>query len=61
MVALLNIIMQLGWATIGAIIAGQMISIVGRGLTIAVGCVISSLAIGIIAIFGLSVVHKYQR
>lgn len=59
---LLNIIMQTGWAIIGCIIAGQMISAVnGGGLTIAVGCVIAALCIGVLTTFGIAILHIYER
>lgn len=60
--AILNLIMQVGWGTIGCIIAGQMLSAVnGAGLTIAVGCIISALCIGFIAAFGIAIVHTFER
>jgi purine-cytosine permease-like protein len=59
---LLNIIQQLGWGIIGSIIAGQMFSAVnGAGLSITVGCVISALCIGLIATFGIAILHTYER
>jgi purine-cytosine permease-like protein len=59
---LLNIIMQTGWGIIGCIIAGQMISAVnGGGLTIAVGCVIAALCIGVLTTFGIAILHVYER
>ncbi|KAL9635519.1 MAG: hypothetical protein Q9164_003400 [Protoblastenia rupestris] len=54
--------MQIGWGIIGCILAGQMFSAInGKGLTVAVGCVISALCIGLIATFGISIVHKFER
>lgn len=59
---ILNVIMQIGWGTIGCIIAGQMFSAInGAGLSIAVGCVISALCIGLIATFGIAIVHTIER
>jgi purine-cytosine permease-like protein len=59
---LLNIIQQLGWGIIVSIIAGQMFSAVnGAGLSITVGCVISALCIGLIATFGIAILHTYER
>lgn len=59
---LLNIVMQIGWAVIGAIVAGQMFSAAnGAGLTVAAGCVVAALGIGIIATFGIGLVHTYER
>ncbi|KAK3704326.1 Vitamin B6 transporter [Vermiconidia calcicola] len=59
---LLNVLMQVGWGVIGAIIAGQLISAVnGSGLSIAVGCVVAALCIGGLATFGIAVLHVYER
>lgn len=47
---------------IASIIAGQMLSAVnGAGLTIAVGCAISALCIGLVAAFGIAILHTYER
>ena len=60
--SLLNIIMQTGWGIIGAILVGQMLSAVnGGGMTIAVGCVVGALGIGLLATFGLGILHAYER
>lgn len=59
---ILNMIMQIGWGIIGCIIAGQMFSAInGKGLSIAVGCVISALCIGLVATFGIAIVHTFER
>ena len=59
---ILNLIMQIGWGIIGCIIAGQMFSAInGAGLSVAVGCVISALLIGLIATFGIAIVHTIER
>lgn len=59
---ILNLIMQIGWGIIGCIIAGQMFSAInGAGLSVAVGCVISAVCIGLIATFGIAVVHTFER
>ena len=59
---LLNIIMQTGWGIISCIIAGQLFSAVnGEGLSIAIGCVIGAICIGIVAIFGIAIVHRVER
>lgn len=40
----------------------EMLSAVnGAGLTIAVGCVIGALGIGLLAIFGFAMLHTYER
>ncbi|KAL8781795.1 MAG: hypothetical protein Q9203_000107 [Teloschistes exilis] len=62
LVCVLNQIQQIGFCILGCIISGQIISAVnGGGLTIAAGCVISALCIGLIATFGIAMVHTYER
>ena len=59
---ILNVILQVGWGTIGCIIAGQMFSAVNsNGMTIAVGCIVSALLIGIVATFGMTIVQLWER
>lgn len=59
---ILNLIMQIGWGIIGSIIAGQMFSAInGKGMTIAVGCVVAALLMGLIATFGIAIVHLIER
>ncbi|KAL9100878.1 MAG: hypothetical protein Q9163_003805 [Psora crenata] len=59
---ILNIILNVGWGIIASIFAGQVFSAVnGAGLTIAVGCVISALCIGLVATFGIAILHIYER
>ena len=59
---ILNIIMQIGWGIIGTIIAGQMISAINGGdLSIAVGCVITALCIGLISTFGIAIIYAVER
>ncbi|KAL8669841.1 MAG: hypothetical protein Q9168_005593, partial [Polycauliona sp. 1 TL-2023] len=59
---MLNVILSVGWGIIGCIIAGQMFSAInGGGLTIAVGCVVAALLIGIIATFGIACLHVVER
>ena len=62
LVCILNIIMMMGWGIIGCIIAGQMFSAVnGGGMSIAVGCVVCALCIGLIATFGIAILQAYER
>ena len=62
LVCILNVIMMMGWGIIGCIIAGQMFSAVnGGGMSIAVGCVVGALCIGLIATFGIAIVQIYER
>ena len=59
---MLNIINQIGWGVIESVLAGQIFSAVnGAGLTVAVGCVVSALCIGLVATFGIAIVHVYER
>lgn len=62
LVSILNLIQQIGFGIIGCIITGQIISAVnGGGLTVAVGCLIAALCTGLIATFGIAIVHAYER
>jgi purine-cytosine permease-like protein len=57
-----NIVQQVGFGIIGCIITGQMITAVnGGGLSLAVGCVIAALCIGLIAAFGIDYLNKIER
>ena len=59
---ILNAILQMGWGIIGAIVAGQLFSAVDGGhLSIVCGCVIGALCIGLIATFGIAIIHVYER
>lgn len=59
---ILNIVVMMGWGILGCIISGQMFSAInGAGLSIAVGCVISALCIGLVATFGIALVQKFTR
>ncbi|KAL8976305.1 MAG: hypothetical protein Q9205_007656, partial [Flavoplaca limonia] len=61
-VCVLQIILQIGWGVISCIIAGQMFSAInGKGLSVAVGCVIAALLIGLIAMFGIACLHVVER
>lgn len=58
----LNIILMIGYATIDAIIGGQVLSAVsGGGLTVIVGIVVVSLVSWIVAVFGMALFQKYER
>ena len=62
LICILNFINQVGWGILGCIVAGQMFSAVnGGGMSIAVGCAVAAICIGLIAIFGIAVVHFFER
>lgn len=58
---ILNIILQIGWGIIGCITAGQMFSAINGSLSIAVGCVVTALCIGLVATFGIAIIHSIER
>ena len=59
---ILNIVLQIGWGVISSIVAGQIFAAVnGHGMSIEVGCVVGALCIGLIAIFGMAIIHAYER
>ena len=53
---------MIGYITVSVIICGQMLSAVGDGsMTIVVGIVVSSLMTWVVAVFGMSIFHAYER
>lgn len=62
LVALLNAITELGWCVVGVVIGGQILSFISNGsCPTVVGIVILSVLSFIVAGFGYSVVHFYER
>ena len=62
LIAILNAILMIGYGIIACIIAGQMLSAVNGGhMTIIVGIVIAAVIIGFVAVFGMAVLHVYER
>jgi hypothetical protein len=60
--ALLNIVLMVGFGMIDCIIGGQILSAVSGGsLTIIVGIVIVALISWVVAVFGMSIFHQYER
>ena len=59
-ICLLGIINEIGWGIIGCIIAGQLFSAVGAK-SIAVGCAVTALLIGVIATFGIRILNAMGR
>lgn len=59
---LLNVVLMVGYATIDAIIGGQVLSAVSGGqMTMAVGIVVVSAVCWVVAVFGMALFHKYER
>ena len=59
---LLNIVILLGYGMIDCVIGGQILSAVGNGsISTAVGIVIVAVISWIVAVFGMSVFHFYER
>lgn len=62
LIALLNAILMIGYGIISCIIAGQMLSAVNGGhMTIIVGIIVAAVIIGAVALFGMAVLHVYER
>ncbi|KAF5011052.1 hypothetical protein FDECE_2791 [Fusarium decemcellulare] len=60
--ALLNVVLMVGYATIDCIIGGQVLSAVSGGnMNILVGIIVVAIVTWIIAVFGMSIFHKYER
>jgi NCS1 nucleoside transporter family len=59
---LLNIIIMLGYGLIDCLIGGQILSAVSGGsLTVIVGIIIISAISWVVAVFGMSIFHLYER
>ena len=59
---LLNIVIMVGYGMIDCVIGGQILSAVSDGeLTIVVGIVVVAFISWIVAVFGMSVFHTYER
>lgn len=62
LIAVLNIILMVGYAVICCIIGGQILSAVSGGSTsVVVGIVIIALITWVIAVFGMTLFHAYER
>ena len=62
LVAVLNIILMIGYAIICCIIGGQILSAVSGGsMSVVVGIVILALFTWLIASFGMTPFHIYER
>ncbi|KAG8527576.1 uncharacterized protein KY384_007729 [Bacidia gigantensis] len=58
----LNMILMVGYAVISTIISGQILSAVSDGsMSIVVGIVITALISWLVAVFGMSIFHTYER
>lgn len=60
--ALLNIVIMIGFGMIDCIIGGQLLSAVSGGsMSIMVGIVIIAGISWLVAVFGISIFHVYER
>jgi purine-cytosine permease-like protein len=60
--ALLNIVIMIGYGMIDCIIGGQLLSAVSGGsMSIVVGIIIVAGISWVIAVFGMSIFHAYER
>ncbi|OIW23409.1 hypothetical protein CONLIGDRAFT_585441 [Coniochaeta ligniaria NRRL 30616] len=59
---LLNLVIQLGYGLVDALMAGQILSAVnGGGLTVIVGVIIAAIIVVVICMLGIDVFHTYER
>ncbi|KAJ7241391.1 permease for cytosine/purines, uracil, thiamine, allantoin-domain-containing protein [Mycena rebaudengoi] len=59
---LLNIVLMVGYCTIDAIIAGQMLSAInGGGMSIVVGIIVVQIVSSIVTVFGMKIFQYYER
>lgn len=62
LITILNIILMVGYGTLSCILGGQVLSAVSGGsLSVVVGIVIVALVCWIIAVFGMTPFHIYER
>ena len=60
--ALLNIVIMLGYGMINAVVGGQILSAVADGrLSIIAGILINCAVTWVVATFGMSMFHFYER
>ncbi|KAH7019709.1 putative NCS family nucleoside transporter [Ilyonectria destructans] len=60
--AVLNVIINIGYATIGSIVGGQLLRAVSGGtLSLAVGIVIVIVVAYVVSFFGYAIIHHYER
>ena len=58
----LNIVLMVGYCAIGCIIGGQLLSAVSGGsMSIVVGVIVVALVCWVVAVFGMSLFHTYER
>lgn len=59
---LLNLVIMLGYGLVDTVVAGQMLSAVnGKGMSIAVGIVISAVITWVVTLFGMRWFHAFER
>lgn len=59
---ILNIILMTGYAVLASIVSGQILSAVSGGrMSIIVGIIIVALISWLVAVFGMSIFHSYER
>jgi len=58
----LNIVLMVGYSAIDCIIGGQLLSAVSGGsMSIVVGIIVVALVCWVVAVFGMSLFHTYER
>jgi purine-cytosine permease-like protein len=59
---ILNIVIMVGYGMIDCVIGGQLLSAVSGGsMSIVVGIIVVALISWIVAVFGMSIFHFYER
>ncbi|KAK4937283.1 hypothetical protein LTR10_022040 [Elasticomyces elasticus] len=62
LVALVNVITELGWCLVGVVVGGQILAYISNGsCPVVVGIIILSILSFVIAGFGYNIVHFYER
>lgn len=59
---LLNIVIEVGYGLVDCLIAGLILSAVnGKGMTVIVGIIVSSIVTWVVATFGIKWFHTFER
>lgn len=60
--SILNVVINVGYATVAAIIAGQLLRAVsGGGMSLVVGILVVVIATFVVSFFGYAIIHHYDR
>ncbi|KAJ3114485.1 purine-cytosine permease [Physocladia obscura] len=61
LIALINIVIQLGWSTVNVVVGGQVLNGINSNFPIWAGVLVISLLTTVISLYGYHIIHKYER